>query len=183
MVKKVLKKEPNENKKIVIYEIFQGFCLYNMKQNYKSNQICGTACLSKLIENTQLFLQVKYYKVIYENTLFHLDKPNFYSKKELLDFILIFVTSSETSFRPFAEKTIEKIIKFLSDQDYIKRKLALDIIYTIYNYCKEEVKPLKQVLTEHIKKLKKDKVKNSNNSEQISKRIMFSSFEFNKRKS
>ena len=33
------------------YEILQGFCIYNMKYEEKANEICGSLCRTKLVEN------------------------------------------------------------------------------------------------------------------------------------
>ena len=40
------------------YEILQGFCIYNMKYYDKSNRICRSLCLTKLVENCPIVLQI-----------------------------------------------------------------------------------------------------------------------------
>ena len=51
------------------YEILQGFCIYNMKQEEKDNRIVGSLCLTKLVENYPVVLQEKYLKFIWENII------------------------------------------------------------------------------------------------------------------
>ena len=41
------------------YEMLQGFCIYNMKQEEKANRIIGSLCLTKLVENCPIVLQDK----------------------------------------------------------------------------------------------------------------------------
>ena len=159
MVQNTFNKDLKPNERIVIYEIFQGFCLYNMKQSYKSNQIFGSACLSMLIQNTNLFKENKYLKVIYENIIYHIDKQYFNGKKELLESILGLTVICESSFKPFAEKSITKIRRFLTDEDWFKRKLVLDIICKLYFHCKNELVSLRSSLIDQISSLKSDKVR------------------------
>ena len=165
MVNKTLNKDLKQNERIVIYEIFQGFCMYNMKQSYKSNQVFGSACLSKLIHNTSLFVESKYLKVIYENIMYHLDKQYFNGKKELLESILGLTTTCESTYKPFAEKSINKVLQFINDEDWSKRKLVLDIIHKVYLNCKEELDLIRSSLLDQISNLKGDKVRMINKGE------------------
>ena len=97
------------------YEMLQGFCIYNMKQEEKANRIVGSLCLTKLVENCPVVLQDKY--------------------------------------------TLYKVLDFLSEDDSNKKKLALNVIYTLIFYCKEEILPLKEHIVNFLRVLKTDKVK------------------------
>lgn len=48
---------------------------------------------------------------------------------------------------------------FLADTDWLKRKLALNVIYTLIFYCKEEILPLREHIISFLRALKTDKVK------------------------
>ena len=48
------------------YELFQGFFIYNMKQEEKSNRIIESLCLTKLVENYSIVLQQHYMKFIWD---------------------------------------------------------------------------------------------------------------------
>ena len=65
----------------------------------------------------------------------------------------------ENLFMPFANTTLYKVLDFLSEEDSNKRKLALNVIYTLIFYCKEEILPLKDHIVNFLKVLKTDKVK------------------------
>ena len=56
------------------YEMLQGFCIYNMKYDDKSNRIVGSLCLTKLVENCPIVLQQQYMKLIWEVIINLIDK-------------------------------------------------------------------------------------------------------------
>ena len=56
------------------YEMLQGFCIYNMKYDDKSNRIVGSLCLTKLVENCPIVLQKQYMKLIWEVIISLIDK-------------------------------------------------------------------------------------------------------------
>lgn len=145
-----------ENK--TTYELLQGFCIYNMKQESKANQICGSLCLTSLIETSSMVLQPSYMKYIWENIIYFIDKPNFSAKSELLNSLISLIFASETLFRSFATVTLYKILDFLTDNDWLKRKLSLNIVYTLIIYCQDEIIPLKGHIIEFLRVLKSDKV-------------------------
>ena len=141
------------------YEILQGFCIYNMKYDDKSNRICGSLCLTKLVENCPIVLQIQYLKYIWENIITFIDKKNFNAKYELLNCLISLILGAENLFNQFANVTLYKVLDFLTDNDWLKRKLALNVIYTLIFYCKDEILPLKEHIINFLKVLKTDKVK------------------------
>ena len=152
-----LEKMEQEEKKA--YEILQGFCIYNMKYEEKANKICGSLCLTKLVENCPIVLQSNYLKLIWETIIFFIDKKTFNAKYELLNCLISMILGAEGLFKPYANVTLFKVLEFLTDDDWLKRKLALNVIYTIAFYCKEEILPLKSHIISFLKLLKTDKVK------------------------
>ena len=141
------------------YETLQGFCLYNMKQEEKVNRIVGSLCLTKLVENCPVVLQEKYMKLIWENIIHLIEMKNYTAKYELLNCLISLILGAENLFMPFANTTLYKVLDFLSEEDSNKRKLALNVIYTLIFYCKEEILPLKDHIVNFLKVLKTDKVK------------------------
>ena len=141
------------------YEILQGFCIYNMKYDDKSNKIVGSLCLTKLVENCPIVLQSQYTKCIWDNINNFIDKKNFNAKVELLNCLISLILGTENLFCPYANVTLYKVLDFLTDNDWLKRKLALNVIYTLIFYCKEEIMPLKDHIINFLKVLKTDKVK------------------------
>ena len=141
------------------YEILQGFCIYNMKEQHKSNQICGSLCLTKLVENCPIVLQSNYLKFIWEHIMSFIDKKEYTAKYELLNCLISLILGAEVQFKPHAVVTLFKVMEFLTDNDWLKRKLALNVIYTIAFYCKNEIESMKTHLVSFLKLLKTDKVK------------------------
>ena len=141
------------------YEMMQGFCIYNMKYDDKSNRIVGSLCLTKLVENCPVVLQKQYMKLIWEVIMNLIDKKNFNAKYELLNCLISLILGAENLFSPYAHNTLYKVLDFLADTDWFKRKLALNVIYTLIFYCKEEILPLKGHIISFLRALKTDKVK------------------------
>ena len=141
------------------YEILQGFCIYNIKYDDKSNRIVGSLCLTRLVENCPIVLQSQYTKFIWDNINNFIDKKNFNAKVELLNCLISLILGTENLFSPYANVTLYKVLDFLTDNDWLKRKLALNVIYTLIFYCKEQILPLKAHIINFLKVLKTDKVK------------------------
>jgi len=141
------------------YEILQGFCIYNMKQEEKANRIVGSLCLTKLVENCPVVLQEKYMKFIWENIISFIEMKNYTAKYELLNCLISLILGAENLFIPYANTTLYKVLDFLSEDDSNKKKLALNVIYTLIFYCKEEIIPLKDHIVNFLRVLKTDKVK------------------------
>jgi len=141
------------------YEMLQGFCFYNMKCDDKSNRVVGSLCLTKLVENCPIVLQKHYMKIIWEVIMSLIDKKNFNAKYELLNCLISLILGAENLFAPYAHSSLYKVLDFLADTDWLKRKLALNVIYTLIFYCKEEILPLKEHIISFLRTLKTDKVK------------------------
>jgi len=160
----ILSEKEKENDNIDVnnlnksYELFQGFCIYNMKQDSKANQICGSLCLTALIETCPNVLQPQYLKYLWENLVLFIDLPNYQAKSELLNSLISLIFAAENLFKPFATVTLYKILDYLTDNDWFKRKLALNVVYTLVIYCQEEIVSLKGHIIEFLKVLKSDKV-------------------------
>ena len=141
------------------YEMLQGFCIYNMKQEEKANRIIGSLCLTKLVENCPIVLQEQYMKFIWDNIITFIDTKNYTAKYELLNCLISLILGAEGLFAPFANSTLYKVLDFLTEDDWNKRKLALNVIYTLIFYCKDEIMPLKDHIINFLRVLKTDKVK------------------------
>ena len=141
------------------YETLQGFCLYNIKESSKCNQICGSLCLTKLVENCPIVLQSKYLKHIWESIMMFIDKKDYNAKYELLNCLISLILGAEGKFKPHAVVTLFKVMEFLTDNDWLKRKLSLNVVYTIVFYCKEEISSMITHLVSFLKLLQEDKVK------------------------
>ena len=141
------------------YEMLQGFCIYNMKQEEKSNRIIGSLCLTKLVENCPIVLQEHYMKFIWDNIINFIEIKNYTAKYELLNCLISLILGAESLFTKYANATLYKVLDFLTEDDWNKRKLALNVIYTLIFYCKDEIMPLKEHIINFLRVLKTDKIK------------------------
>ena len=142
-----------------LYEALQNFCIINLKIEQDINGIIGSICLTKLVENCPFVLKNNYMKNILDNILDNISKESFKSKNELLNCLISLILGAESSFCSYAKITLYKILDFLTDKDWLKRKLALNVIYTLIFYCKVEILPLKEHIVNFLHVLKNDKIK------------------------
>ena len=142
-----------------IYEILQNFCFYNIKFSAKINQIIGSLCLTKLVENCPYVLKNEYMKIIIDNILSLLSSENFKAKNELLNCLISLILGAEINFLPYAKIVFNKIIDFLTNDDWVQRKLTLNLIYILIYYCKEEMISLKENILNIISIFIKEKIK------------------------
>ena len=141
------------------YETLQSFCILNVKIDQNVNRILGSLCLTKLVENCPFVLKNNYMKYILDNIIENISKDNFNAKSELLNCLISLILGAERLFCPYANMTLYKILDFLTDEDWQKRKLALNVIYTMIFYCKEEIMPLKEHIVNFLNVLKNDNIK------------------------
>ena len=150
------KLDPEEKK---AYEILQNFCLFNLKKEQGINRVVGSLCLTKLVENCPFVLKNQYMKLIFDTIISCIDNKDFNAKYELLNCLISLILGAENLFCPYANVTLYKVLDFLSDTDWLKRKLALNVIYTLIFYCKKEILPLQEQIINFLNVLKNDNVK------------------------
>ena len=146
----------NQNKQN--YEICQGFCIYNMKQNDELCQICGVLCLKELIINLNYFLQNnKYMKYLWEKLILFIENDNFGCKLILLQCFNELIKKCKEKFKQFANITMYKILDFLQDNETELRKEALNILYLLIFHCPKDISSLKNQLIDFISVLQEEK--------------------------
>ena len=151
--------EKNSGILIEISDIYTKIVKNLILYDKKINQIIGSLCLAKLVENCPYVLKNEYLKIIIDNIISKLTMENFNAKKELLNCLISLILGAEHLFSPFAKIVFNKVIEFLTNRDWIQRKLSLNIIYTLSFYCKKEIMSLKENILNILNVLKKDKVK------------------------
>lgn len=153
----------NEDKKNC--EIFQGFCIYNMKQSKEMLQLCGVKCLYKLIEQLNYFVNSeKYMKYLYEKLILFLENENFVFKCEILMALSLLIKKcGGEKFSSFANITLYKILDFIAVNDNSIIKEALNIIKLLLIECKGEIISLKSQIEECLSVLVKKEDKEIKN--------------------
>ena len=130
----------NQKNLFLVYTKFKLFCLTNIKSSNPGCQICGTLCLTSFIENCSFnYTNNENLKCIFDNLCIQINNPNFPGKLEILNCFISLVFSSEEKYVPYSTMTLNIIMQFINDQEWLIRKFALNIIYTMLYYCKKEI--------------------------------------------
>ena len=147
-----------QNKKKNIYEKFLNFCNNNIKTNKKLEQSFGCLLLTEFIEKCPLVKDDKNLASLFKIISDYLDDRWFECKLDLLNCTISLIFSGETKFKPFANTCLFRIIDYLNDIDWMKRKLAINIVYTLVFYCKDEIMAVKENIIEFLNALKEDSI-------------------------
>ena len=107
-----------------LYEGLQSFCIINIKIERNINRLIGSICLTKLVENCPYVLKNNYMKYILDNILDNISKNNFNAKNELLNCLISLILGAESLFCSYAKITLYKILDFLTDPDWLKKKTS-----------------------------------------------------------
>ena len=147
-----------QNKKKNIYEKFLNFCNNNIKTNKKLEQSFGCLLLTEFIEKCPVVKDDKNLASLFKIISDYLDDRWFECKLDLLNCTISLIFSGETKFKPFANTCLFRIIDYLNDIDWMKRKLAINIVYTLVFYCKDEIMAVKENIIEFLNALKEDSI-------------------------
>ena len=147
--------ESSANK--INYEICQGFCIYNMKQNDELCQLCGVLCLKQLIINLNFYLKnTKYMKYLWEKLILFIENDNFNYKLILLQCFNELIQKCKEKFRQYANITMYKVLDYLQDTESESRKEALNILYLLILNCPKDISALKHQLIDFISVLQEE---------------------------
>ena len=155
----IIFKDEYEYKKIKKnYEISQGFCFYNMKQNEFKNQICGVLCLKSLIENTNYYNDhAKLIKSLYEKIILFIDNNNFEPKEFLIEILVIFLTKCQHHYKPYINIIFYKLLNFIETNNVILRQKIIDALAIIIRIYPYEFHSIESSLINFLSILSKDK--------------------------
>ena len=144
------------NKKKSVYDKLFNFCNNNIKTNKKLEQSFGCLLLTEFIEKCPLVKEDKNLDSLFKILSDYLDDRWFECKLDLLNCTISLIFSAEIKFKPYANACLFRIIDYLTDIDWMKRKLAINILYTLVFYCKDEVMAVKDNIYEFLNTLKED---------------------------
>ena len=148
----------DQNKKIKLYEKFLNFCNNNIKTNKKAEQSFGCSLLTEFLEKCPLAKEEKNLDNLVNIISEYLDDRWFECKLDLLNCTISLIFTGGKNFKPYAETILYKILDYLSDEEWMKRKLAINIIFTLIFYCKEEMLAVKDNFIDFLTALKDDPV-------------------------
>ena len=143
------------------FEIFQGFCYYNMKQSSYNNQIIGVLCFKELISNTDYYIiNKKFIKNINEKIILFLDNTNFEPKIILYEILSTFIKKCEKLFEPYINITLYKILNYIEDNDFEIKRKVIDVFILIITYFPYEFQNISNSIINYLNLI----VKNNNDS-------------------
>ena len=151
---KLLDKEQKENLFLKFFDFISNF----LKINKKIEQSFGFLLLNELIEKCPLIKEDKYLKTVFRQMSDFLDDRWFESKLDLLNCTINLIFKVEQRFKPYANVCLFRILDYLTDNEWMKRKLAINILYTLVFYCKEEILAVKKDIIEFLNILREDNV-------------------------
>ena len=148
-----------------LFEICQGFCLYNMRQSQYNYQLSGVICLNILLNEIDYsFLNINNYMIyIWEKIDFFLSFKNFEPKEYLLKYLYDFISKFRTPFKPYVNFAIYKILEFLDNKNSNIRKNSLNVLSLLISFYPNEIKPIKSLIIQLLTILNNDKNENIRN--------------------
>ena len=146
------------SKKRNLYEKILKFCKYNIDTNQKVKQSVGCLLLTDFIEKCPMVKGEKHLENLFKIISDYLDDRWFECKLDLLNCTISLIFISEKKFKPYANICLFRVLDYLTDIDWMKRKLAINIVYTLVFYCKEEIMAVKEDIVEFLYRLKEDSV-------------------------
>lgn len=151
------KKKIDENL-LLTYNKLKNFCISNMKSDNINYQIYGTLCLTSFIENCSYnYLNKENLKYIFDNLCERINNVKFVAKLEILNCFISLIFCSEEKYLPYAKNTLDIIMKFINNKEWLIRKFSLNIIYTMLFYCKSGIIEKKDYIIKCFKILKNEK--------------------------
>ena len=147
-----------EEKKYIYTQILS-FCLDIIKTNNKFEQSFGCLILTELIEKCCLFqIDEKILETLWKYISKFLEDKWFVCKLDILNCALSLIFVSESKFKKYANECLFKILDYLTGSDWMQRKIAINIIYTLVFYCKTEIFNVKKNIVEFLTIVKDDPV-------------------------
>ena len=148
----------DSNKKVKLYEKIFNFCNNNIKTNESAKQLLGCLLLNEFIEKCPLIKEENNFVKVFKTLSEYLDDHWFECKLDLLNCVHSLIYIQGKKFSPYANICVLKILDFFTDEDWMKRKLAVDIIYALVIYCKEEIIKVKDNIFDFLFVLKDDPI-------------------------
>ena len=148
----------DQNKKEDLYDKIFNFCNVIIKTNKKLDQSFGCLLLTEIIEKCPLVKEEKYLDNVFKIISDYLDDIWFECKTDLLNCTISLIFAVEAKFKPYATICLFKVLDYLTHKDWMVRKLAVNIVYTLVFFCKDETMAVKENIIELLNTLKEDSI-------------------------
>ena len=147
-----------ENKKYKLFEKLFNFLKEKIKSKEKIAQSFGCLLLTELIEKCPIIKEQKYLEEIFKLLSKNLEDKKFECKLDILNCLISLIFITEQKFRLYANICLFRVLDYLTDDQWIMRKLSINIVYTLVFFCKDEILPVKNNIIEFLNILKDDPV-------------------------
>ena len=147
-----------ESKKYKLYEKLYSFLKDKIISEEKLSQSFGCLFLTELIEKCPIIKEEKYLEEIFKLLSKKLEDKNFQCKLDILNCLISLIFVTEQKFMSYANICLFRVLDYLTHEQWIMRKLAINIVYTLIFFCKEEIIPVKANIIEFLNVLKEDPV-------------------------
>ena len=148
----------NNETKEKLFQKFFTFIGNFLKINKKTEQSFGCLLLIELIEKCPNVQKENNLSLLFKEISIFLENKSFECKIDLLNCIISLIFRVKEKFKSHANVCLFRILDYLTDDDWIKRKLAINIVYTLVFYCKEEIMAVKENIIEFLNILKEDNI-------------------------
>ena len=166
----LLNKIIDKNKKEELYKKIINYCINIIElnnNNYikvlkkekninKINHSLGCIYLSILISKCNLINNENNINNLWNIISYFLNDKNFYFIYDMLYCTIKLIISSKEKFKIFCNLCLFNILDFLTDDNWIIRKISIEIIYFLTLYCKEEILLVKDNIIEFLNILRDD---------------------------
>ena len=149
----------DENKKYKLYEKLFNFLIEKIKSTDKIIQSFGCLLLTELIEKCPIIKEQKYLEEIFKLLSKYLEDKKFQCKLDILNCLISLIFITEQKFKPYANLCLLRVLDYLTNDQWIMRKLSINIVYTLVFFCKNEILSVKDNIIEFLNILKEDPVK------------------------
>ena len=147
-----------ENDKYKLYNKLFIFLKEKIQSSDKITQSFGALLLTELIEKCPIIKEQKYLEEIFKLLSDNLENIKFQSKLDILNCLISLIFITEKGFKSYANLCLFIVLDYLTDEQWIMRKLSVNIVYTLVFFCKEEILPVKDNIIEFLNILKEDPV-------------------------
>lgn len=146
-----------KNEKEALFNKILAFCENNIRTNSKLEQSFGCLILTEFIEKCPLINTEKnILKILFQKISEYIDDRWFKCKLDLLNCTISLIFATQEKFKPYANICLFRVMDYLTDPDWMMRKLTINIVYTLVYYCRDEIMEVKENIIEFLNVLKMD---------------------------
>jgi hypothetical protein len=130
----------------------------NIKNMEKNEHLLGCIFLSILIDKLNVITNQTIINNLWNILSYFFSKKNFNYIYDILYCTLKLIIVTKEKFKSYCKLCLFKILDYLTDDNWMIRKISLEIIFVLSKYCKKEILSVKDNITEFLDVLKEDRV-------------------------